>query len=38
MEITGAELEATRKLVQDAMKNRPRSASTQLKIAQPQSA
>jgi 4-hydroxy-tetrahydrodipicolinate synthase len=38
MEIVGAELEATRKLIQDAMKNRPRSASTELKIAQPQSA
>jgi dihydrodipicolinate synthase/N-acetylneuraminate lyase len=33
MEVVGAELEATRKIVREAMQNRPRSASTDLKIA-----
>jgi 1-pyrroline-4-hydroxy-2-carboxylate deaminase len=33
MEVVGAELEATRKTVREAMQNRPRSASTALKIA-----
>lgn len=33
LEITGEELRATRKLIQDAMKNRPKSASTELRLA-----
>lgn len=33
LEIVGEELEATRKLIHDAMKNRPKSASTELRLA-----
>jgi len=33
LEIVGEELEATRRLIRDAMKNRPKSASTELRLA-----